>query len=61
MSSHAFLKTATAALARRTWCRLKGKVKKVYFAALRAGDQNDWTPLMKVWENRFEQFTDSTQ
>lgn len=32
-----------------------------YFAALHAGDQNDWTPLMKVWESRFEQFSDSSQ
>jgi CRISPR-associated endonuclease/helicase Cas3 len=31
----------------------------IYFAALRAGDQNDWSPLMRVWEQRFEQFTDS--
>lgn len=35
--------------------------ERLYFAALHAGDQNDWTPLMKVWESRFEQFTDSTQ
>ena len=34
--------------------------ERLYFAALHAGDQNDWTPLMKVWESRFEQFTDST-
>ena len=24
-----------------------------YFAALRAGDGNDWHPLMKIWEQRF--------
>ena len=35
--------------------------EKLYFAALHAGDQNDWVPLMKVWENRFEQFSDSSQ
>lgn len=35
--------------------------EKLYFAALHPGDQNDWTLLMKVWENRFEQFSDSTQ
>lgn len=35
--------------------------EKLYFAALHAGDQNDWTLLMKVWENRFEQFPDSMQ
>lgn len=31
-----------------------------YFAALRAGDANDWRPLMKIWQQRFEQFGDST-
>jgi hypothetical protein len=35
--------------------------EKLYFAALHAGDQNDWTLLMKVWERRFEQFSDSAQ
>ena len=30
-----------------------------YFAALRAGDGNDWRPLMNIWEQRFEQFGDS--
>jgi hypothetical protein len=34
--------------------------KKTYFAALHAGDQNNWQPLMKIWEQRFEQFTDAT-
>jgi CRISPR-associated endonuclease/helicase Cas3 len=34
--------------------------EKIYFSALHAGDQNDWTPLMAVWELRFEQFSDST-
>ena len=29
-----------------------------YFFALRAGDHNDWHPLMKIWEQRFEQFGD---
>ena len=32
--------------------------EKNYFAALRAGDRNNWQPLMKIWEQRFEQFTD---
>lgn len=32
-----------------------------YFAALHAGDQLDWRPLMTIWEQRFEQFTDSAQ
>lgn len=31
-----------------------------YFAALNAGDNLDWKPLMKIWEQRFEQFTEST-
>ena len=35
--------------------------ERLYFAALHAGDQNDWTPLMKVWESRFEQFPDSME
>jgi CRISPR-associated endonuclease/helicase Cas3 len=30
-----------------------------YFAALRAGDGNDWRPLMKIWEQRFERFDDA--
>lgn len=33
--------------------------KTIYFEALQAGDQNDWTPLIRIWEQRFEQFTDS--
>lgn len=32
-----------------------------YFAALRASDGNDWRPLMKIWEQRFEQFGDATE
>lgn len=32
-----------------------------YFAALRSGDGNDWRPLMKIWEQRFEQFGDSNE
>ena len=28
-----------------------------YRAALRAGDALNWRPLMAVWQNRFEQFT----
>ncbi len=31
-----------------------------YFAALNAGDNLNWKPLMKIWEQRFEQFTEST-
>ena len=31
-----------------------------YRAALRAGDALDWQPLMRVWQQRFEQFTEST-
>ena len=34
--------------------------EKTYFAALHSGDTSNWQPLMKVWEQRFEQFTDST-
>jgi len=34
--------------------------ERTYFAALHAGDQNNWQPLMKIWEQRFEQFTDAT-
>lgn len=34
--------------------------EKTYFTALHAGDQNNWQPLMKIWEQRFEQFTDAT-
>ena len=30
-----------------------------YFTALRAGDQLQWNPLMKIWQQRFEEFTDS--
>jgi CRISPR-associated endonuclease/helicase Cas3 len=33
--------------------------EKTYFAALHAGDRNDWKPLMEIWKQRFEQFTDS--
>jgi CRISPR-associated endonuclease/helicase Cas3 len=32
--------------------------KTIYFAALHVGDMSDWKPLMKIWEQRFEQFTD---
>ncbi len=32
-----------------------------YFAALRAGDGNDWRPLMQVWEQRFEGFEVTTE
>lgn len=32
-----------------------------YFAALRAGDGNDWRPLIRIWEQRFEEFGDSTR
>ena len=31
----------------------------LYRAALRAGDGLDWRPLMKIWQQRFEQFNDS--
>lgn len=31
-----------------------------YFAALRAGDGNDWQLLMRIWEQRFERFDDAT-
>lgn len=34
--------------------------EKIYFTALRAGDQNNWQPLMAIWEQRFEQFNDLT-
>jgi CRISPR-associated endonuclease/helicase Cas3 len=30
----------------------------IYFSALHAGDVSDWKPLMKIWEQRFEQYTD---
>jgi CRISPR-associated endonuclease/helicase Cas3 len=30
-----------------------------YRAALRAGDSLDWRPLMKIWQRRFEQFSES--
>jgi CRISPR-associated endonuclease/helicase Cas3 len=33
--------------------------EKIYFAALHAGDQNNWKLLMRIWEQRFEHFTDS--
>jgi hypothetical protein len=32
-----------------------------YRAALRAGDGLDWRPLMQIWQQRFEQFTESTE
>ena len=32
-----------------------------YFAALRAGDEGQWPPLMHIWEQRFEQFSDSSE
>jgi CRISPR-associated endonuclease/helicase Cas3 len=31
----------------------------LYRAALRAGDGLDWRPLVKIWQQRFEQFKDS--
>jgi CRISPR-associated endonuclease/helicase Cas3 len=31
-----------------------------YRAALRSGDGLDWKPLMRIWQQRFEQFNDST-
>src|ERR1035438_8416850 len=31
----------------------------LYRAALRAGDGLDWSPLVKIWQQRFEQFKDS--
>jgi CRISPR-associated endonuclease/helicase Cas3 len=31
----------------------------LYRAALRSGDGLDWKPLMKTWQQRFEQFNDS--
>lgn len=34
--------------------------EKTYFTALRAGDRNDWSPLVEIWKQRFEQFSDST-
>jgi len=33
------------------------KEEKDFLAALHAGDQLDWRPLMRIWEHRFEQFT----
>lgn len=36
-----------------------GPGERTYFAALQAGDRNDWKPLMEIWGERFEQFTDS--
>jgi len=35
--------------------------ESIYFAALRAGDGNDWRPLMNIWEQRFEQFGDTNE
>lgn len=32
-----------------------------YFAALRAGDQHQWHPLMDVWKERFEGFAESSE
>jgi hypothetical protein len=32
--------------------------EKEYFAALHAGDLSYWKPLIKIWEQRFEQYTD---
>lgn len=32
-----------------------------YFAALRAGDERQWRPPMQIWEQRFEQFPDSSE
>jgi CRISPR-associated endonuclease/helicase Cas3 len=32
--------------------------EKNYFAALHAGDQNDWVSLMAIWEQRFELFSE---
>lgn len=29
-----------------------------YRAALRSGDTLDWAPLMRIWQQRFEQFTE---
>ncbi|MDA1275507.1 MAG: Fic family protein [Verrucomicrobia bacterium] len=37
-----------------------GTGEETYFAALHSGDRNDWIPLIRVWETRFEQFTDSS-
>lgn len=31
----------------------------IYRAALRSGDGLDWQPLMRIWQQRFEQFHDS--
>jgi CRISPR-associated endonuclease/helicase Cas3 len=33
--------------------------EKAYFAALQAGDQLQWKPLMRIWQQRFESFADS--
>lgn len=30
----------------------------LYFAALQAGDLSDWRPLMNIWQQRFEQYSD---
>jgi len=32
--------------------------EKTYIAALQAGDQNTWRPLMQIWRDRFEQYSD---
>jgi CRISPR-associated endonuclease/helicase Cas3 len=33
--------------------------EKTYFAALRAGDELNWGPLKRVWQERFENYDDS--
>ena len=35
--------------------------EKAYFEALHAGDERQWRPLMEIWQQRFEQFTDAEQ
>ncbi len=30
--------------------------EKAYFAALQLGDRNDWSALIQIWRERFEQF-----
>lgn len=32
--------------------------EKYYFAALQSGDLTDWKPLMNIWQQRFEQYSD---
>ena len=32
-----------------------------YRAALQAGDTLDWRPLMRVWQQRFEQFMEKPE